>query len=60
MSVLPVFMGKVQRTTEKNRVNQVFCLGAVVTIRITENSPAIKVLYEKDLMVCHECPQESV
>ena len=44
----------------KGRVNQVFCLGAVVAIRVTENSPAIKFLPEKDLVVCQECPQESV
>ena len=35
----------------KSQVNQVFRLGAVVTIRITENSPTIKVIHEKDLMV---------
>ena len=35
----------------KSQVNQVFRLGAVVTIRITENSPTIKILHEKYLMV---------
>ena len=39
------FMGTVQRTAEKRRVNYVFSIGGVVTIRITEKSPAIKVLH---------------
>ena len=52
--------GKCKELQRKSWVNQVFCLGAIVTVRITENSPAIKVLHEKDLMVCQECPQESV
>ena len=52
--------GKCKELQRKGRVNQVFCLGAVVTIRITENSLAIKVLHEKGLAVCQECPQESV
>ena len=51
--------GKCKELRRKGQVNQVFCLGAVAAIRITENSPAIKVLHEKDLMVCQECPQES-
>ena len=33
-----------------------FCPGTVVTIRVTENSPAIKILHERDLMVYQECP----
>ena len=52
--------GKCKELQRKGRVNHVFCLGAVVTIRITENSPEIKVLQEKDLVVCQECPQESM
>ena len=32
----------------------------VVTIRVTEKSPAMKILYEKDLMVYQEYPPESV
>ena len=43
-----------------NSISQVFYLGAVVTVRITENSPAIKILHEKDLLVCQECSTESV
>ena len=52
--------GKCKELKRKGRINQVFCLGPVVTIRITENSPAVKILHEKDLMVCQECPQVSV
>ena len=52
--------GKWKELQRKGQVNQVFCLGAVVSIRITENSPAIKILHEKDLMVWQECPQVSV
>ena len=48
--------GKCKELQRKGRVNQVFCLAAVAKIRITENSPAIKSLHEKDLMVCQECP----
>ena len=33
-----------------------FSLEAVVTIGVTENSVAIKVLHERDLMVYQECP----
>ena len=52
--------GKCKELQRKGWANQVFCLGAIVTIRITENSPAIKTLLEKDLVVCQECPPESV
>ena len=44
----------------EGRISHVFCLGAVVTIRVTENSPAIKILHERDLMVYQECPPDSV
>ena len=43
----------------KGRISQVFCLGAVVTVRVTENSPAIKILHESDLLVYQECPTDS-
>ena len=52
--------GKCKELQRKGRINQVFCLGAVVTVRITENSPAIKILHEKDQLVCQECSPESV
>ena len=56
----PFLCGECKELQRKGRFNQVFCLGGVVMIRITENSPAIKVIHEKDLVVCQECPQESV
>ena len=49
--------GKCKDLQRKGRISQVFCLGAVVTIRVTENSPAIKILHERDLMVYQERPQ---
>ena len=52
--------GKCKELQRKGRINQVFCLGAVVTGRITENSPVIKILHEKDLLVCQEYSPESV
>ena len=52
--------GKCKELQRKVLINQVFCLGAVVTVRITKNSLAIKILHEKDLLVCQECPPESV
>ena len=56
-SLCPYYRKELQR---KVLINQVFCLGAVVTVRITENSSAIKVIHEKDLLVCQERPPESV
>ena len=44
----------------KDRISQIFCLGAVLAIRVTENSLAIKILHERELMVYLECPQDSV
>ena len=52
--------GKCKDLQRKGRISQVFCLGANVTIRVTENSPAIKILHERDLMVYQECPPDSV
>ena len=51
--------GKCKDLQRKGRISQVFCLGAVVTVRVTENSPAIKILHESDLMVYQECPTDS-
>ena len=50
--------GECKELQSKGRINQVFCLGAVVTVKITENSQAIKVINEKDLMVCKECQKD--
>ena len=52
--------GKFKDLQRKSRISHVFCLGAVVMIRVTENSPAINILHEKDLMVYQECPPDSV
>ena len=38
--------GKCKDLQRKGRISQVFCLGPVVTIRVTENSPAIKILHD--------------
>ena len=48
--------GKCKDMQRKGRISQFFCLGAVVTIRVTENSPAIKILHERDLMVYQDPP----
>ena len=50
--------GKCKYLQRKGRISQVFCLGAIVTVRVTENSP-VKILYEKDLMVYQELPPDS-
>ena len=52
--------GKCKDLQRKFSISQVFCLGAVVTIRVTENSLAIKILHERDLTVYQECPPDSV
>ena len=46
--------GKCKDLQRKWRISQVFCIGAVVTIWVTENSLAIKILHERDLMVYQE------
>ena len=38
----------------KGLINQVFCLGAVVTIKVRENGPPIKIFHENDLLVYQE------
>ena len=52
--------GKCKDLQRKGRISQVFCLVAVVTIGITENSLAMMILHERDLMVYQECPPDSV
>ena len=46
----------------KDKVNQIFSFGAVVTIRITENvpppHPPMKILHEKHLMAIQECSHD--
>ena len=52
------FYGESQKNYREQAGFSVF--GDVVRIRITEDSPEIKVLQEKGLVVCQDCPQESV
>ena len=50
--------GKCKDLQRKGKLSQVFCLGAVVTIRVTENGLPLKILHEKDLMAIQECLHE--
>ena len=43
--------GKCKGLQRKGLINQVFCLGAVVTIKVRENAPPIKTFHESDLLV---------
>ena len=53
-----VFGKKCKNLQRKGKVSQVYCLGVVVTIRVNENDPPMKILHEKDLMAIQECPHE--
>ena len=46
--------GKCKDLQRKSLINQVFCLGAVVTIKVRENGPPIKIFHENDLLVYQE------
>ena len=50
--------GKCKDLQRKGKLSQVFCLGAVVTIRVTENGPPLKILHKKDLMAIQECSHD--
>ena len=43
--------GKCNELQRKGLINQVFCVGAVVTIKVRENGPPIKVFHENDLLI---------
>ena len=43
--------GKCKDLQRKGLINQAFCLGAVVTIKVRENGPPIKIFHESDLLV---------
>ena len=48
---------QIEKLTEMlhdSKVNQVFCIGAVVTDTVTENGPPMKVFHEQDLMALQE------
>ena len=51
--------GKCKDLQRKGRISHIFCLGAVVTISVTENSLAIKIFHERDLMVYQERTADS-
>ena len=52
--------GNCKDLQRKGKVSQVFCLGAVVTIRVTENAPPppppLKILHKKDVMLFKNSP----
>ena len=50
--------GKCKDLQKKGKVSQVFCLGVVVTIRVTKNGPPMKILHERDLIAIQECLHE--
>ena len=47
ISLLPLYLGKMQRSAKEKQSSQVFCLGVVVTIRVTENDPHMNILHER-------------
>ena len=46
--------GKCKDLQRMDLIKQVFCLGAVVTIKVRENGFPIKIFYENDLLVYQE------
>ena len=42
--------GKCKDLQRKGSINQVFCLGAVVTTKVRENGPPIKIFHESNLL----------
>ena len=58
MSLLPLHFGKMQKSAKERQRSQVFCLGVVVTIKVTENNLPMKILHEKDLIDILEYPHE--
>ena len=47
----PFLLGKCKEQQRKGLINQVFCLGAIVTIKVRENGPPVKIFHESDLLV---------
>ena len=43
--------GKCKDLQRRGIFNQVFCLGAIVTIKISENGPLVKIYHENDLKI---------
>ena len=50
--------GKCKDLQRISKVSKGFCLGMVVTNRVTGNNPPIKILLKKDLMAIQECSHE--
>ena len=45
------FWGKCKELQRRGIFSQVFCLGAVVTIKVSENGPLVKIYHENDLKI---------
>ena len=43
--------GKCRDLQQRGIFNQVFCLGAVVTIKVSENGPIVKIYHQNDLKI---------
>ena len=43
--------GKCKDLQQRGIFNQVFCLGAVVTIKVSKNGPLVKIYNENDLKI---------
>ena len=50
--------GKCKDLQRKGKVSQDVFLGVVETVKVTENSPPMKILHGKDLMAIQECPHD--
>ena len=48
------FSGKCKDLQRKGLTDQVFCLGAVATIKVRENARPIKIFHENDMLVYQE------
>ena len=61
--IMPIILVSVEKFKDlegKGRISQIFSLEAIMMIRVIGNSPAIKILHEKDLILYHECCPASV
>ena len=45
------FKGKCKNLQRRGIFDQVFCLGAVVTMKVSENGPLVKTYHENDLKI---------
>ena len=56
--LITVIFGENVDLQRKGKVSQDVFLGVVETVKVTENSPPMKILHGKDLMVIQECPHD--